>query len=217
MKNIKGVIFDFDGTLLDSMQVWKVFEYEYLRSLGAEPRPGLGEVLRSMSSVEEAVYFREEYGVTQSVEKIVLGRNSLISQKYKNEIPLKTGVITVLHELKKRGIKMCIATATERELVEPAISRLGLMEYVERVFTCEEVGVSKSSPDIYLLAAGYFGLAPADILVVEDALYAMKTAKKAGFVVAGVYDLSSEDQTDEIKVVCDYYLQTLDEILQFYI
>jgi len=213
MLDIKGVIFDLDGTLIDSMQVWKVFEYEYLRSLGAEPRPGLGEVLRSLSSVEEAVYFREEYGVTQSVEEIVLGRNSLISIKYKTEIPVKAGVMQALMALKARGIRMCIATATERELVEPAIERLGFMDYVERVFTCEEVGVSKSSPDIYILAAEYLGLDPGDILVAEDALYAMKTAKKAGFVVAGVYDLSSADQEEEIKQTCDYYWQTLDEML----
>ena len=213
--SIKGVIFDFDGTLLDSMIIWVHFEIEYLRSLGAEAKPGLAEVLRSLSSVEEAIYFQKEYGITKSVEEIVAGRNSLIGEKYRNSIPLKPGVMEVLELLQSRGIKMCIATATERELIGPAIERLDLLKYISRVFTCEEVGQSKSSPDIFIQAAEYMGTDVSETLVVEDALYAIKTAKKAGFIVAGLYDKSSEDCMEEIKSLSDYYWMNFKEMITF--
>jgi len=96
MTDIKGVIFDFDGTLLDSMDIWFHFEIEYLKSLGAEARPGLADVLRALSSVEEAVYFQEEYGVTKSIEEIIKGRNDLIGEKYRHSIPLKPGAMEVI-------------------------------------------------------------------------------------------------------------------------
>jgi len=213
--SIKGVIFDFDGTLLDSMIIWVHFEIEYLRSLGAEAKPGLAEVLRSLSSVEEAIYFQKEYGITKSVEEIVAGRNSLIGEKYRNSIPLKPGVMEVLELLQSCGIKMCIATATERELIGPAIERLDLLKYISRVFTCEEVGQSKSSPDIFIQAAEYMGTDVSETLVVEDALYAIKTAKKAGFIVAGLYDKSSEDCMEEIKSLSDYYWMNFKEMITF--
>jgi len=215
MKNIKGVIFDFDGTLLDSMNIWVEFEIEYLRSMGAEAKPGLAEVLRAMSSVEEAIYFQEEYGVKQTVDEIISGRNALIGEKYRNSIPLKPGVMEVLEMLHNKGIKMCIATATERELIGPAIERLNLLKYISRVFTCEEVGVSKSSPDIFIQAADYMGTDVHETLVVEDALYAVTTAKKESFIVAGLYDKSSLDHMEEIKKLSDYYWMDFGEMLTF--
>jgi len=215
MTDIKGVIFDFDGTLLDSMNIWVEFEIEYLRSMGAEAKPGLAEVLRSLSSIEEAIYFQEEYGVKKSVDEIIAGRNELIGEKYRNSIPLKPGAMEVLELLHEKGIKMCIATATERELIGPAVDRLNLLKYISRVFTCEEVGQSKSNPDIFIRAAEYMGTKVSETLVVEDALYAAKTAKKEGFIVAGLYDKSSLDHMEEIKQLSDYYWMDFGEMKEY--
>jgi len=107
---------------------------------------------------------------------------------------------------------MCIATATERELIGPAVERLNLDKYMEAVFTCEEVGISKSSPDIFIQAAEYMKTDIHKTLVVEDALYAIKSAKKAGFIVAGLYDKSSEDCKEEIKSLSDYYWMDFKEM-----
>jgi len=112
-------------------------------------------------------------------------------------------------------VKMCVATATERRLVEPAIERLGLKDYFKRIFTCTEENTSKKYPDIYIKAVEYLGTEIGETLVVEDALYAMKTAKKAGFIVAGVYDKVSDDEQEEIKTTCDYYWEHLDKMLKF--
>jgi len=213
MKNIKGVIFDLDGTLIDSMWMWGVVARRYLICQGAEPRVDLESVLRSFNTVEEATYYKTEYGVALPLEEIIAGRNRMMMDFFCNEVELKPGVIEFIRLLHRFGVRMCIATATERELVEPAVHRFGLMEHIERIFTCDEENTSKINPDIYIRAAEYMGTDIGNTLVVEDALYAIKTAKKAGFIVAGVYDLSSDDLQEDIIRVCDHYWKDLKEAL----
>ena len=215
MLNIKGVIFDLDGTLIDSMWMWGEVAERYIQSHGATPRPGLREVIRSLNTVEEAQYYIDEYGIDLPVEDVMAGRNNMMLEFFTKEVKLKTGVQSVLKALQERNVKMCIATATERELVEPALKFTGIAGYFQRIFCCTEDKTSKKNPDIFIRAAGFMGTGTGETLVVEDALYAMKTAKKAGFLVAGVYDIVSEDNQDEIKSVCDYYCKNLDEILAY--
>ena len=213
LKNIKGAIFDADGTLLDSMQAWGNVEVEYLESLGVTPRPDLRDVLRSIGGHEVSKYFQTEYGVRQSAEEMSAGINKLMGEFYSDKVLLKVGVMPVLEELRARGVKMCVATATDRYLIEPALRRCGLLGFFSKVFTCREENTRKSSPDIFIRAAAFLGTDVCDTLVVEDALYAIRSAKSAGFPVAAVYDLSADDQQDEIKGLCDYFFETLDEML----
>ena len=214
MDNISGVIFDVDGTLLDSMHIWERVEIDYLESQGITPRPGMNELLRSYSEMEVAIYFRAEYGVKESVEEIIASRHRLISDFYFNRATLKSGVIPVLDALRARGIRMCVATATDKSLIVPALRHCGVHDFFGKVFTCGEERTSKSSPDIFIRAADFLGTDVCNTLVVEDALYAIVTAKRAGFPVAAVYDLSADDQQDEIKELCDYYWLYLDEMLK---
>lgn len=213
MKNIKGVIFDLDGTLVDSMMIWGDVAIEYLKSHGATPRDSIRSDLRSTNSVEEAKHYIEHYGINLPVDEVVRGRNNIMLKHYESDVKLKAGVRDVLEALKKRGVRLCIATATERNLAEPAMRAHGIDGYFEHIFTCSEEETSKKYPDIYIKAAKFLGTAPHETLVVEDALYASKTAKNAGFTVAGVYDIVSDDIQDELKAVCDYYFVTMDEML----
>jgi len=213
MRNIKGAIFDLDGTLIDSMWIWGDVAENYLKSHGKTPRPGLREELRSLNTREEAQYYIDEYEVNLPIDDVIAGRDNMMLELILTEVELKSGVLAALEALKKRGIKMCIATATERRLVVPSLERHELYGYFPRIFTCTEENTSKKSPDIYIRAAKYLGTIPCETLIVEDALYAMETAKKAGFAVAGVYDRVAEDQQNEIKAICDYYWITMDEML----
>lgn len=210
---IKGAIFDCDGTLLDSMELWGRVEIEYLISLGAAPRPGLSDDLRTLGGLEVPMYLRAEYGIQKSVSEINAGINARIEDFYMYQVPLKAGVADVLQALHVRGVKMCVATATDRYLVEAALRRCGVLGYFERVFSCGEEETSKSSPDIYIRAADFLKTGIADTLVFEDALYAMQSAKNAGFPVAAVHDPSSDDQRDEIMELCDFYYMSIDEML----
>jgi len=213
MKNIKGVIFDLDGTLIDSMWMWGEVAIKYITSHGAVPRPGFIEALRSLNTVEEAQYYIDEYDIDLPLEEVIAGRDNMMFEFFSKEVKLKTGVLRILEALRERGIKMCVATATERRLVEPALRLHGITDYFERIFTCTEENTSKKNPDIFVRAAGFLDTEAGETLVVEDALYAMKTAKKAGFVVAGVYDKAAEDQQDSIKALCDYYWKNPGEML----
>ena len=138
LKTIKGVIFDLDGTLLDSMWMWESVEEDYLKKQGLTPHPNQVEALRSLSLYQVARYFQIEYGIRKSVTQITDEKNEMIADFYSQRAQMKDGIIPVLEALRDRGIKMCIATATDRHLMEPALRRCGIYAYFERIFTCGE-------------------------------------------------------------------------------
>jgi len=211
--HIKGAIFDLDGTLLDTMEKLGRVEIEYLIALGGVPRPGLAEILRTLSTAEVTQYFKSDYGIREPLDKIYHERNRLLEDYYFYEAEPKEGAGPVLESLRFHDVKMFVATATDRYLVEPAMERHGLTQYFERILTCSEENTSKSSPDIYLRAAELMGTEPGETIVVEDALYAMESAKKAGFPIIAIYDKSADDQAEEIEAISDHYFKSLVEML----
>ena len=211
---IKGAIFDLDGTLLDSMFIWDTIGEEYLRSLGKEPHEDLKETFMTLTLEEAAVYYRENYGVTLSVEEIVDGVNSMVEQTYRTKVTLKPGISEYLAWLKENRVRMCVATVTDRYLVEETLERLGVRHYFSEIFTCAEVGFGKDKPIIYQKALEHLGTAKDETYVFEDMLFALNTAKTDGFPTVGVYDRHEVHQ-DELKELADYYvLDFTDPILK---
>ena len=212
INSIKGAIFDIDGTLLDSMTIWENVAADFLLSRGIEPRPDLNSDLATLGGHEIPGYFQIEYGIHESVDDIKRGLYELLEEFYFFKAMPKSGVFPVLDMLREHGVRMCVATATDRRLIEPALHRCGLFEYFERIFTCSEEVTSKSSPDIYLRAAAFLGCEINETLVVEDALYAMQSAKSVGFPIIAVYDYSAKDQQEDMKALCDYYFISMDDM-----
>ena len=202
---IKGAIFDLDGTLLDSMFIWDNIGEIYLRSLGIEPRENLAETFKTFTLEESAEYYRTHYGVTLSVAEIVDGVNGMIEDLYRNTVPLKKGVAEFLARLSNDGVRMCVATVTDKYLVEAALTRLNVRGYFGEIFTTAEVGCGKSNPKIYRTALAYLGTEKRETLVFEDVLHALMTAKNDGFPVASVYD-EHESKQMEMKANGDYYI-----------
>ena len=202
---IKGAIFDFDGTLLDSMFIWDTIGEEYLRSLGNEPHEDLKETFMTLTLEEAAEYYREHYGVTLSVKEIVDGVNSMVEQTYRTKVTLKPGIAEYLAWLKENGVRMCVATVTDRYLVEETLERLGVRHYFSEIFTCAEVGFGKDKPIIYQKALAHLETEKRDTYVFEDMLFALNTAKTDGFPTVGVYDRHEVHQ-DELKGLADYYI-----------
>lgn len=202
---IKGAIFDLDGTLLDSMFIWDTIGEEYLRSLGKEPHEDLKETFMTLTLEEAAEYYREYYGVTLSVKEIVDGVNSMVEQTYRTKVTLKPGIGEYLAWLKENRVRMCVATVTDRYLVEETLDRLGVRHYFSEIFTCAEVGFGKDKPVIYQKALEHLETEKRDTYVFEDMLFALNTAKTDGFPTVGVYDRHEAHQ-DELKGLADYYI-----------
>ena len=202
---IKGAIFDFDGTLVDSMFIWDTFGEDYLRTLGKEPKENLTEAFKTFTLEQAAEYYREHYGVTLSVNEIVDGVNEMVTKLYKTKVTLKDGVREFLEALKSQGVKMCVATVTDRPIVEDVLNRLGIRDFFFEIFTCAEVGYNKETPHIYRAALEVLGTKKDETVVFEDALHALITAKKDGFRVVAVYDRHERNQT-QMKENGDYYI-----------
>ncbi|WP_101911494.1 HAD family hydrolase [Marasmitruncus massiliensis] len=207
-------IFDLDGTLLDSMQVWRNLGKNYLLSRGVRPPENLLEILKTQTLGESADYFRNDLGLSGTVEEILNGIHEMITREYAETIQAKPFVRDYLEKLHTYGQKLCIATATPANLAVLALKRLGLLQYFSFILDCGEAGSGKNSPDIYLQAAGRLGASIEACTVYEDALHAIKTAKTAGFYVIGVQDASASQDEAEIRMLCDRYIRSYKELLE---
>ena len=208
---IRGAIFVVFFTLLDSMFIWDTIGEAYLRSIGYQPKENLNETFKNMSLHQAARYYQTEYGVTLSIDEIMDGVNAMLERYYRFEVPLKPGAAELLERLRQSGVRLCIATATDRHLVEAALDRCGVLSCFGEIFTCNEVGHGKDEPDIFEAALRFLGTRKEETLVFDDALYAVRTAKEAGFPVVAVYD-SHEKAQDQIRMLADVYLEELTQL-----
>lgn len=205
---IRGAIFDVDGTILDTMATWEEMGERYLRSIGIEPEPHFSEVLFTMTVPEGAEYTKERYHLDKTAEEISQEILDMIRDFYYYEAPAKPGIKSFLENMKKHRVPMVIATSCEREHVTQAFLRLGILEYFDEIFTCTEVGEGKTSPLIYQRAAEYLKIEPEDIFVFEDAIHAVETASKAGFVTIAVKEPFGRQHEKQIREHAAYFLQS---------
>ena len=213
---IRGAIFDLDGVLLDSMEIWNDLGERYLLKHGIQPEPGLRDTLFSMSMEQGVTYLKEQYQLSKTPQEIMEGLQEMLQDFYFYEVKAKAGAKDLLIFLKERGVSMTAATSSPREHAIRALQRTGLLEYLEKIDTTSEVGESKHSPLIYRISAEYMRIKPEETLVFEDSLYALQTAKQDGFRIVGVYD--SEGETDQagVKEISEVYLKTLMEFPAYY-
>ncbi len=209
---ITAAIFDVDGTLLDTMPMWEHAAENYLISIGYTPEENLAQTMYTFTMERAAVYLQDNYGLQFSVEEIIQGMNNTIHNFYKNEAKAREGVVDFIEELHTAKIPMAIATSTDREHIEAALTRLDLSKYFQKIFTCSEVGVGKVKPDIYLQAAGFLKSDPSTTWVFEDAYHAAETAKNAGFLVVGIYDNASAAHQDKVAAASNIYIKEFTEL-----
>ena len=208
-------IFDMDGTVLDSMQAWVDAIGHILTRRGITPPADLREITRPMNGSLLVDHLQREFLPGITGREITDEVGAYMEDFYSNRVQAKAGVKNFLSLLKMEGVQCYLATATHRELVRRAIAHAGLEPYFKGIITSGEVGKNKiDSPDIYEWAMKRMGGNKADTVVFEDALFAIRTAKKAGFRVAGVYDPDSEADQEEIRALSDYYITSFEELYQ---
>ena len=205
---IEGAIFDVDGTIMNSMFIWMDVRFKFLESIGLEPKPQIRDESKDMSLYQAACYFKKEYELSMTVQEIMDAINALIEDFYRYEAVPKEGAIEMLDYLKANGVKMCIASATDKYLLEAAFARLGMTDYFSEIFTCTLVEHGKDEPHIYRAALEHLGTKKENTYVFEDAYYAIKTAKQDGFKVVSIAD-SYEPRQKEVQELSDIYLSNL--------
>lgn len=212
LKEIQAVIFDLDGTLMDSMWMWHDIDIEYLKRYGHEPYEGLEKEIEGMGFTETACFFRERFSIPDSIEEIKKEWNRMAYEKYAGEVSLKPGAGAFLEELRRRGLPVGIASSNSRELIMTALEANGVTDCFDCIMTSCDVAKGKPSPDIYLGVAKSLGVRPQDCLVFEDVPMGILAGKQAGMRVCAVEDAFSKDQRREIRRLADYYITSYDEI-----
>ena len=210
----EAVIFDLDGSMVDSMWIWKEIDIEYLGKFGISLPENLQECIEGMSFGETAAYFKERFEIPSTLEEIKADWNRMARDKYAFEVPVKKGVQELLDYCRKQGIKTGIATSNSRELVETLVKAHHFEHYFDCIMTACDVSKGKPAPDIYLAVAEALSVSPENCLVFEDIIPGIQAGLSAGMKVCAVYDKYSEYQDEEKRRLADYYIFDFMELME---
>lgn len=213
LHNIKAVIFDLDGSLVDSMWMWRDIDIEFLEERGMTLPDDFQYKIEGMSFTETAEYSKQRFGLTESVEELKAIWNRMALDKYSHEVDFKPGALSFLQYCKDHNIRMGIATSNSRELVDAVSKALHLSDYIDEIVTSCEVKKGKPAPDVYLAVAKRLKVDPEDCLVFEDVPAGIMAGKNAHMTVCGVEDAFSAELTEEKRRLADYYIQDYNEVI----
>lgn len=204
----KAAIFDLDGTLIDSMNVWSDIDKEFFASHNLVFDPEYQKNIGHKGLREIAIYTKERYKLTESIDEIISIWMSMAREHYSSKIPLKEGAVPFLEFLESKNIKMAIATSNSLELTDLVLTHHDIKKYFSKIVTVNELKTNKESPDIYLSISNFFSLKPSECVVFEDLIVGIETAKKAGFKAIAVKDAASIDNIDALNKKADLVIDT---------
>ena len=214
LKGRKAVLFDLDGTLVDSMWMWKAIDIEYLGRFGKSCPEDLQKAIEGMSFSETAVYFKERFQIPDSIEEIKEAWVQMSLEKYRSQVPLKPGALEFLTLIRERGLKAGIATSNGAAMVDAVLTSLNIRDYFQNVTTACEVAAGKPAPDIYLKVAKELQAEPSECLVFEDVPAGILAGKRAGMTVVAVEDDFSREMRQEKEELADYFIEDYLELLK---
>lgn len=212
-KEIKAIIFDLDGTLLDSTGMWKEIDKKFFAKRNMEVPPQYAEEIVHIGLKDSAILTKEKYGIKESVEEILKEWNDASMNMYLYEIPLKPFVVELLEKCKKENIKMAVATANSKELYEPCLKRLNIYHYFDFLGDVNMVNEGKSSVKLYNYVASKLNESPENIAVFEDISIGLKTAYENGYISVAVFDVNAKKDDERKRQYSYLYVNSFDELL----
>lgn len=210
---ISGAIFDLDGTLLDSNEMWHGAATRYITSLMKTPEANLGDKTKAMTLPELCTYLKSEYRIATTEEKIAKGFNAILREGYLAGVECKEYVPVLLEKYKQKGVKMCVVTSTDRKVADEVLARIGIRDYFLHIITLEDSGGGKDTPEVFLKACEELGTPKDETVVFEDGLLSIGGAKEAGLYVIAVADKSERQNKSVIKKLADKYVEGFEELL----
>ena len=214
--SVDGIIFDFDGTLMDTTYIWRNMASNYIRSKGKTPKEDLDLAVKRFNVFEATEFLKREYNLDKTVDELIDEFNSLAEREYAETAQPKPGVLSALEEINSLGIKMCVATTNVTSLVKAAAVRCGIDKYFSTYFSGTQLRINKDTPRIYELAAEHLGTKKENTWVFEASLYAVKSAKNGGFNVAAVFDSDSSCDWGEMNKTADVCIDSMSEWRRIY-
>ncbi len=211
--NYQAIIFDLDGTLIDSMQLWRKVDRDFLHKRGiAVPRDLFDHLPQGNSFIQTAQYFIDRFGLPDTVESVMAEWTDMVGWLYANEVKLKPGAKRLLNRLFQLEIPIGLGTSNSLELARQVLSQHGVWDLFRSVVTGDMHLMGKPWPDIYLKSAANLALAPAACAVIEDTLSGVQAAKAAGMTAIAIHDPDSEEQHDRIRALADFFVQDHTEL-----
>ncbi|MBQ9782911.1 MAG: HAD family phosphatase [Clostridia bacterium] len=211
---MRSYLFDFDGTLVDSMPTYVSVMRRVLEENGVPFRDELVKLITPFGYVGTAKYYVETLGVEKSEEELIAAMHRYAVEEYTYRVPPKEGLVETMRLLKERGDDLNILTASPHAALDPCLKRLGIYGLFTNIWSCEDFGTTKSDPEIYRMVAKKIGVPIEEIIFVDDNYNADRTAKSAGMTVYGIFDESSREYEQEIRSVTDGYLRCLGELIK---
>lgn len=210
----KGIMFDVDGTILDSMKIWMEAGKRYLDQFGIEEKENIAEILFNLTMSEGAKYIKETYKIDKTIQEIIDGMNSIVYEFYEKEAMPKDGVLEFIGYLYDNKIPMTVVTSTDRPMIEAAFKRLDLEKYFKKIFTSSEVGKGKDNPLIFEKAIEEMNSNKEGTWLIDDAFYSLNTAYNNGINTVGIYDDSSKLHQEKVKSVSTIYIKDWTQVKQ---
>ena len=214
LENIKGAIFDLDGTLLDSMWVWKQIDCDFLARRGIAVPPDYMLAVAHLGAYQTAVYTIDRFGLPEAPEQRIDEWVEMAIAFYKDRVELKKGAYEYLEMLYNKGVRLAVATANDSSLYEPALDHTGIRKFFSAVVNVNEVERKKGFPDIYWLACEKMGVKPEESAVFEDIYLGIKGARDGGFKTVCVFDETSAEDEQKIREIADFYIRDFDELTE---
>ena len=209
---MKAIIFDLDGTLVDSMGYWRIVSRDFMKTKGIDIEDEVQHKMTTMSLVTSLKYLKEYYKLEESFDELYEGFSKTVIDFYSNKVELKDNALEILKYFKDRDKKIVIGTSTAKHFAEIVIKKYGIDKYIEGLYTADSVGHIKGEEKFFITIADAIGEKKEDIYLIDDSYLALRTAKKAGLETVGMYDENSKDKWQIVVDENKYSIRNLIEL-----